>query len=116
LDDTGINEVGWVALRLISAMPPPIAKATLTAQLCESKKIDHGGALAVLRDLEGRGILQIADTISMTPEGAALYEQLSSKVGELIAYMWEGLDAADLAIAAQMLTTITERANALLSS
>jgi DNA-binding MarR family transcriptional regulator len=115
LGDTGIDEVGWVALRLVSAMPPPVSTAALTDQLCDSKKIDEATAKTVLRDLKGRGIIQIGDSISMTPEGAKVFERLSSEVAELTAYMWEGLDAADLAAAARMLTTITARANALLS-
>jgi DNA-binding MarR family transcriptional regulator len=115
LGDTGIDELGWVALRLVSAMPPPVTAAGLTAQLRHSKKVDEATATAVLADLEGRAALQrLGDNISATPQGARLFEHLSDEVGKLTAHMWEGLDSADLATAARVLTTITQRANALL--
>ncbi len=116
LGGTGLDELGWIALRLVTLMPPPVAEAALTAQLSQSKKVDGARAAAVVGDLENRGLLQAIDgTISTTTEGARLFDQLSSEVGKLTAQMWEGLDSADLATAARMLTTITERANALLA-
>jgi hypothetical protein len=115
--DTGLDELGWVALRLVAAfIPPPVTPAGLTAQLRNSKKVDEAAATEVLRDLEDLGALQrIGDTISTTPEGARLYERLSGEVSKLTAQMWEGLDSADLTTAARVLTTITQRANALLA-
>jgi hypothetical protein len=115
LGRTGLDELGWIALRLVSAMPPPITSAGLTAQLHHSKKVDEAAAAAVLADLEDRGLLQtIDDVISTTPEGASLFEQLNGDVGRLTARMWEGLDSADLATAGRVLVTITQRANSLL--
>jgi DNA-binding MarR family transcriptional regulator len=116
LADTGLDELGWVALRLVSVMPPPLTAAGLTAQLSASKKVDGAKATAVLADLEGRGIVErIGDNVSTTPAGARLSDQLTLEVGQLTAHLWEGLDAAELTIAARVLTTITQRANALLA-
>jgi hypothetical protein len=116
LGGTGLDELGWIALRLVTLMQPSVLETALTAQLSQSKKVDGARAAAVVGDLEKRGLLQTIDgTISTTTEGTRLFDQLSSEVGKLTAQMWEGLDPADLATAARMLRTITERANALLA-
>jgi DNA-binding MarR family transcriptional regulator len=116
LGDTGLDELGWVAMRLVSLMPPPVTAAGLTTQLRDSRKVDEAAATEVLADLEGRGFIQrFGDNISTTPEGARIFEDLSGEVGKLTAHMWAGLDSADLATAARVLTTITQRANALLA-
>jgi DNA-binding MarR family transcriptional regulator len=116
LGGSGLDELGWVAMRLVSLMPPPVTAAGLTTQLRDSKKVDEATALGVLADLEGRGLVQrIGDHISTTPEGASIFENLSGEVGQLTAHMWDGLDSADLATAARVLATITRRANALLA-
>jgi DNA-binding MarR family transcriptional regulator len=116
LGDTGLDELGWIALRLVSAMPAPLTAARLTGRLAHSKKVDVATAAGVLGGLEGSGLLHtINDAVATTPEGARLFEQLSSEVDQLTARMWEGLDPADLATAARILTTITERASALLA-
>ena len=116
LGDSGLDELGWVAMRLVSLMPPPVAAAALTAQLRNSKKVDEARATAVLADLEARGLVQRIDgNISTTPGGARRFEDLSGEIGKFTAQMWDGLDSADLTTAARVLTTITQRANALLA-
>jgi DNA-binding MarR family transcriptional regulator len=116
LGQTGLDELAWVALRLVSIMPPPLTATKLATQLSHSRKVDEAAAEAVLAALEGRGLLQMSgDTIATTPEGARLFEQLSGQVNTYIAQMWDGLDSDELATAARVLTTITQRANALLA-
>jgi hypothetical protein len=84
--------------------------------LSQSKKVDEARVAAVLGDLESRGILQTIDgTASFTAEGARLFEELSGQVGKFTSHMWEGLDSEDLATAARVLITITQRANELLA-
>jgi DNA-binding MarR family transcriptional regulator len=115
LGDTGLNELQWVALRLLTMMPPPVKAAALSAQLRSSKKVNDATVAAALRDLEDRGLVDITDdTVSTTPEGAKLFKELNGQVGRFVEQMWDGLDATDLATAARVLTTITHRANALL--
>jgi DNA-binding MarR family transcriptional regulator len=116
LGDTGLDELGWVAMRLLALMPPPVSAAGLTTQLRESRKVDEATASGVLAELEARGFVQrTGDDVSTTPEGARVFEHLSGEVGALTAHMWDGLDSADLATAERVLTTITRRANALLA-
>jgi DNA-binding MarR family transcriptional regulator len=116
LGETGLDELAWVAMRLVSVMPPPLPAIKLIAQLSHSRKVDESAAGAVVADLEGRGLLQrTGDNISTTPDGAKLFERLSSQVNTFVAQMWEGLDSAELSTAARVLTTITQRANALLA-
>jgi DNA-binding MarR family transcriptional regulator len=115
LGDTGLDELQWVALRLLTIMPPPVKSTALSAQLRSSKKVEDATVTAALRDLEDRGLIDTTgDRVSTTPEGAELYKELNGQVGKFVEQMWDGLDAAELATAAKVLTTITQRANALL--
>jgi DNA-binding MarR family transcriptional regulator len=115
LGDTGLDELQWVALRLLTMMPPPVKAVALAAQLGSSKKVDGAAVTAALGDLEERGLIDTdGDTVATTPEGAKLFNELNGQVGKFVEHMWDGLDGADLATAAKVLTTITQRANALL--
>jgi DNA-binding MarR family transcriptional regulator len=115
LGDTGLNELQWVALRLLTMMPPPVKAAALSAQLRSSKKVNDATVTAALGNLDDRGLIDTTgDTVSTTPEGAKLFKELNGQVGRFVEQMWDGLDATDLATAARVLTTITHRANALL--
>jgi hypothetical protein len=115
LDDTGIDEVGWVAVRLSSTMPPPVTVAALTARLRASKKVDEATIAAILGDLEGRGILKTTgDTISTTPEGPGALRATDPRGGQADRSDVGRSRLEDLATAARVLTAITERANELL--
>ena len=115
LENSGLNELRWVALRLVSSMPSPVTSAGLSAQLRSSKKVDAATADSVIIELENQGILERSDDIvSLTQEGTSLFQRLNGEVSHMTARMWDGLDPADTTAAARVLTTIAQRANELL--
>jgi DNA-binding MarR family transcriptional regulator len=115
LENSGLNELGWVALRLVLSMPSPVTSAGLSAQLGGSKKVNAATADSVIVELENQGMLERSDDIvSLTQEGTSLFQRLNGEVSHMTARMWDGLDPADTTAAARVLTTIAQRANDLL--
>jgi hypothetical protein len=55
------------------------------------------------------------DTVTVTESGSALYQRLNAQVQGVAALMYAGLEVDDLAVAYRVLSTLTERANALLA-
>src|SRR5262245_34625648 len=116
LSGSGLDYHRWVALTLIARSDPALDQTSVTARLVDVLKIDFAAASTVVGDLEFRGLTEEhGGVLQTTAEGAAFFERVSAEVNQLTKEIWSGIDPADLAVGSRVLTTLTERANALLA-
>jgi DNA-binding MarR family transcriptional regulator len=114
LAGTGLNYPQWVALKATAESPAPRTTEDLAAFLQDGLKIDEDVAGAALDALRASGHLaQDGHTVAVTPSGASLFGRLNEQFVVLSGQMYAGLGADELATAQRVLSTITERANAL---
>jgi DNA-binding MarR family transcriptional regulator len=116
LDGTGLDYPRWVVLTVVARSQSSISATELAARLSQSLKIDGVDAIALIDDLRARHLLdESGDPIATTADGAALFQRLDAEIGDVTQHLWAGLDADDLAAAHRVLSTITDRANQLLT-
>lgn len=116
LSGTGLDYPQWVALKVTAESPAPQTVEDLVTFLQDGLKIDENAALIAIDALQASGVLaQNGDTLEVTPSGASLYGRLNDEYAALSRQMYAGLEADELATTQHVLSTITERANALLA-
>jgi DNA-binding MarR family transcriptional regulator len=120
LAGTGLDYNRWVALKVANDRQSSMADAELVRLLMAGLKIDESTADEVIGDLRANGMFatssnDVDDTVTVTDEGASLYQRLSAQVQGVAAQMYAGLEVDDLAVAYRVLSTLTERANVLLA-
>jgi len=114
LAGTSLDYPAWVALRLIVEPPVSISSSIAAERLRQGLKIDPAAADAVLERLIESGLVAASgDVLIGTPAGVALHTDVGARVRSLTRTLWAGLAAEDLATAQHVLSTITQRANAL---
>jgi DNA-binding MarR family transcriptional regulator len=117
LRGTALDYHAWVALNVVSNSTPPISAGALRGVLAGGLKIDGATAVAVVDGLQTQGVLERAgDDIVSTWEGRALYRRLDDEVRRVTTLIYDGFDTEDLVVAHRVLSTITERANAILAA
>ena len=116
LAGTGLDYPQWVALKVTAESPTPRAAGDLVALLQGGLKIDEDEAVAARDALLANGHVALTgDTVAVTASGATLFGRLDDEFATLSLQMYAGLGADELATAQHVLSTITERANALLA-
>ncbi len=116
LSGTGLDYPQWVALKVTAESPAPQTVEDLVTFLQDGLKIDENAARIAIDALQASGHLaQNGDTLEVTPSGASLYARLNDEFTALSRQMYAGLEADELVTAQRVLSTITERANALLA-
>jgi hypothetical protein len=114
---TGLDYHSWVALKVASESSSVLSPADLSTFLQGGLKIDEAAAADAINDLLARELLAGGDVaVEATPQGTVLYQRLNDRFGQLTRQMYAGLETDDLAAAYRVLSTLTERANALLAS
>jgi DNA-binding MarR family transcriptional regulator len=117
LAGSGLDYHRWVALKVLSDNSSPISTTDLTVRLKGGLKIDTATAVKALDDLKGRGILkEVEGMLSPTIDGRTLYQVLNDQVRETSRRIFAGIDGDELAVAYRVLSTLADRANALLAS
>ena len=117
LAGTGLDYHRWVALKIVSESPSPMSATELAGRLEGGLKIDVATAVQTIEDLRADDIFDKAgDHLSPTPDGRSLYQRLNEEIRRLSQQIYAGLEVDDLAAAYRVLSTITQRANALLAS
>jgi DNA-binding MarR family transcriptional regulator len=116
LSGTGLDYHRWVAL-LVTNTQAPIPASHLAAQLRGGLKIDESTADEVIGDLQAHGLIVEHDArLGPTAEGSALFARINAEVRQLTQRLYAGIDHDDLAAAYRVLSTLTQRANALLAT
>jgi hypothetical protein len=117
LAGTGLDYHRWVALKVVAESPAPVTASIAAARLTRGLKIDDAAAHGLLDDLQIRGIVMAADTgLALTTDGTALYQRLNGEVRRLSQQVFADLPVDDLVAAERVLSTITQRANAILGA
>jgi hypothetical protein len=113
---TGTTMNQWVALKLTAASGAAADRDQLISRITSALRIDDARALAAIAELTTAGLLQDlpgeGSRLGFTDAGQAIYQQINSAVGELVARAYTDIPAGDLATAARVLTLITTRLNA----
>jgi len=117
LTSSNLDYNRWVALKVLAESTSPTLATDLAKQLKGVLKIDDATVVEVLDDLKERGIFgEAGDVVSPTADGASLYRRLNDQIRQVSEQMYSGLDVNELATAYRVLSTLAERANAILAS
>ncbi len=110
----------WVALNLTAAGGAAIDRDQLVGRMTGALKIDDSAALAAIGELTASRLLEglpgEGSRVGLTDAGQARYHQIRAALDEITARLYGDLAADDLATAGRVLTVITARANAELTS
>jgi hypothetical protein len=115
---TGTGFRGWVILNQLSAAGGVMDAAGLASRVSYGLKIGPADVQDALSELGSQNLVSEvpsaggAAQVTLTPTGRARFSQVQAGIGEITQRLYGGLPAADLAVAHQVLATVTERANA----
>jgi DNA-binding MarR family transcriptional regulator len=113
---TGTTMNQWVALRLTAVSGGAADRDQLITSITGALQTDDAAVLTAISELTTAGLLKDLpgerSRLGFTGAGQALYQQINSAVGEVVARAYADIPAGDLAIAARVLTLITTRLNA----
>jgi DNA-binding MarR family transcriptional regulator len=105
-----------IVLNLVAVADGTLPSGEIVERATFSLKVDPEVVLAAIEQLVQRGLATAADEVSLTDAGRELNTRIRAWVGELTEQLYGDLPPDDLAVAARILTTLTERANAELAS
>lgn len=120
LAGTGLTEAQWVTLTLAVRSGGTIDRTVFVTRVAGALKITGAEAQARIGELVGAQLLELpredGTPVTATDQGRQLHARISTNVAAITQRLWGDLAAADLAIAARILGTVLERANAELAS
>jgi hypothetical protein len=114
LAGSGIGYHEWVLINATALSGGEADRAGITARAVDALKIsssDVDAALDRIRDW----VSATPTTLRLTDHGRSWYADRSAVMRQNAVVLFGGLDPADMEAAGRVLTTITERANALLA-
>jgi hypothetical protein len=104
----------WITLKFVGDNGDVSADA-LVHQLSVGRVISDHDAQGIVADVRTAGFLTGDDDITLTDQGRARYDLISSGAGAIAGQLYAGLPEADLVTARRVLDTLTERARAQLA-
>jgi DNA-binding MarR family transcriptional regulator len=114
LTGTAVTEPQWVALQVALARAETTGLAELTSRVATALRIGADEATQHLHALQASGLLTIpgdpAAAVTLTPQAHDLVSRVRAEVAEVTARLWGDLPQPDLALAAQVLSTVLTRA------
>jgi hypothetical protein len=116
LDAQDVTFAEWVALRTLGvAVPGRVSQPALRDGVVLALDLDAAEATALLCALEGRGLLCYDgfEQVGLTPEGAALFDEIQAGVAAITAEVYGGIDAGELATTRRVLASVAARATEL---
>ncbi len=119
LADTGTPFVEWVALNLTAqaeATQHATTAEALVVQLVTGLRINEPDAQFTIDVLVADSLVTVGDTVQLTADGAAKYQQISDGIADITCRLYRDLPHDDLVIARRVLETLTERAQAELAT
>lgn len=112
----GVTFHQWVGLNLIEAAGGSIEPEQFVRRMVNGLKVDDWVASGTIAELIGAGLVAGDRVLTWTPAGQDRHAAVRVGVNGITERLYAGLPADDLAIAARVLTTLTERANAELAA
>ena len=115
LADSGVTEPQWVALSVVLATGEPLAIADAAQRVAAALKVDREMARTHLDALVDAGFLAApggaADgSTAVTASGRSFHASMRTQIGEVTARLWGDAPSQDLAVAADVLNTVLDRA------
>lgn len=118
--DVGLSRTEYIVLRVMAVRGPISPPAALHDYLADQPQLglERDQIVALLNGLEARGLVTSSDADSagptaLTPTGAALHTRAAEAVTTVTRRLYADLDPADLAVAHNVLSTVTQRARQL---
>jgi DNA-binding MarR family transcriptional regulator len=115
LAGTGLTEPQWVTLTL-AATGGAARRDQLAGRVAGALKVSAEQAQARIAELAAAQLVGAPDgdgaVVEVTDAGQQLYGTVRAAVGQITQRLWGDLPAEDLAIAGQVLSIVTDRANA----
>ena len=106
----GLTEPDWVVLNLAASGSPD-----LRARVSEVFHVPERVAAQRIDGLVGRGLLDAA-TLGATPAGRETFRRVTAGIDDVTRRAWGDVDAAELEVAARVLSTVLTRAQSMLST
>lgn len=104
-------------LRPVAAAGGPVAHDQLVGRTVAALKVDEAEVREVIGALIAKGLLAAdGPQLRITDAGQTFYADAGAATSEIGARIYAGIPAEDLAAAARVLTTVTERADAELAA
>lgn len=104
-----------VVLNLAASADPPMAREQIVSRATSGLKVGDDVAIAALDGLVASGLVSVGDEVAITDAGADRQRLIRGEIDTITARLYGDLPAEDLATAGRVLTTVTERANAMLA-
>ncbi|MFJ3305171.1 MarR family winged helix-turn-helix transcriptional regulator [Streptomyces sp. NPDC086549] len=114
----GVTFQQSVTLRLVAVADGPTGRDTLADGVVGAVKADASDAHGTIDELIAAGLLAEEEPahIRITDAGRELYTKVSAETGAVAARIYDGISDEDRAVAGRVLTLVTERANAELTT
>jgi hypothetical protein len=113
LSGTGLDEHQWITVQLAIGAGGSVARSDLVSRVAAAAKFDPESVHTAIAGLTGAGLLREGtgdrDELTVTADGLELVTALRGRVAELIGPAYSSVPPDDLATAARVLTTITQR-------
>jgi DNA-binding MarR family transcriptional regulator len=106
-----------VTLNVVGSSDSTLDENDLLARVVHGLKVDEPTARSALGELVGQQLVSRVPPavtnpqITLTPAGAARWQQIREAIAQITERLYGGLPAHDLAAAHRVLTTVTGRAN-----
>ncbi len=107
-----VSEPEWVALVVIAGIRNAEDATGVDARVAAALKVKPQIASALLTSLSNKGRVEIGPSFgaTLTTSGRQLLEEVRSENRSVVQRLWGDLPAAELSVAATVLTTVLERA------
>jgi hypothetical protein len=114
LSGAGLTEQHWITLTLAVVSSGSIDREELVKRVSSGAKFGEEDVQARVSELVGRRLLDDSGSpqLAVTDEGKQVHASIRSANVELTQRLWGDLPDADLEVAARVLATVLERANA----
>jgi DNA-binding MarR family transcriptional regulator len=116
LAGTALSRDRWVALTVVVMSGGSTPRSQLVARVSGALKLDPGAVQEAIAALLEAGLLEASDgatpVVSATAAGRGLQTRVRTAVGDITARLWGDIPSADLDVAARVLNTVLERADA----
>jgi DNA-binding MarR family transcriptional regulator len=117
LAGSGVSEPEWVTLVLTAGGDGAVARDELAQRVAHGLKVDRATAESHVQALVTKGLLEASaagdgSAVALTAGGRRLIDDVRERTASITQRLWGDLPDADLDVAARVLATVLERAEA----
>ncbi|QFG20980.1 MarR family winged helix-turn-helix transcriptional regulator [Actinomadura sp. WMMB 499] len=118
LAGTGITEPQWVTLTLTVVGGGSVDRSELIRRVRKASQFSEASVAERIAELTTAGLLRDGGDgrVQVTDEGQARWTRVRAAIGPITQELWGDLPAEDLDAAGRVLSTVLDRANAVLAT